>query len=264
MISFISRGERVYGVDFRGGQVLEYKLNPPPHINKVRKILRDKGIKDVVIQEFKDIKGGVIIKSKNDITRKVEKVLGDNFSQVDRLKVTTVGPAVGTILRKKALWAISFSLLGILIYITLRFKHFDFALAGVIALFHDVLVSLGFLSLLGFEVDLLTITALLTIAGYSINDTIVVYDRIREIGPRLFKFSLREIINRAINQTLPRTIITSFTTILVVVSMYLLGGKALRGFSFTLLVGFIAGTYSSIYIASPLVLLFRKSQPSLK
>jgi len=147
-----------------------------------------------------------------------------------------------------------------LVYVAFRFKHFDFALAAVIALFHDVIISLGFLSFSGMEVNLLTVTALLTIAGYSINDTIVIYDRIREISPQMRKAPLKDIINSAINSTLSRTIITSLTTLMVVASIYFLGGEALRGFSFVLLVGIIAGTYSSIYIASPLVLLFRRSR----
>ena len=120
---------------------------------------------------------------------------------------------------------------------------------------------MGFVCLWGYEISLLVVTAILTIAGYSINDTIVIYDRIRELSPRMHKVSLREIINSAINQTLSRTIITSFTTILVVMCIFTLGGEALKSFSFTLLAGFIAGTYSSIYIASPLVLAFRKFSP---
>ena len=176
------------------------------------------------------------------------------------LKATTVGPAVGKILRNKAYLAIVLSLFGILIYVGFRFKHFDFAFAAVIALFHDVLISLGALCFAGYEVNLLTVSALLTIAGYSINDTIVIYDRIRETSPRLRKASLGQIVNLAINSTLSRTIITSLTTLMVVVSIFLLGGEILKGFSFTLLVGIIVGTYSSIYIAAPLVLLFRRSR----
>ena len=213
---------------------------------------------------FRDIKGGIIIKSKKDITSSVEKILKSKFSKVDRLNVTTIGPSVGKILKRKAFWAVILSILGILIYVAFRFKHFDFAFAGVIALFHDVLVSIAFLAFFHYEITLLTITALLTIAGYSINDTIVVYDRIRELLPRFHKLSLAEIINLAINQTLSRTVITSFTTIMVVLAIFILGGRALHGFSFVLLVGFTAGTYSSIYIAAPLVLLFRKSRSSSK
>ncbi len=259
MFNFYSKGEEAYGIDFKGGQILEYKITPAIEINNLRNTLKDEGFKDLIIQEFKDIPGSVSIKSTRDLSSQITKALDDSFDKVEELKVTTVGPAVGKVLRRKAYWAILVALACILIYVGIRFKHFDFAFAAVIALFHDVLISLGVLCFAGFEVNLLVITALLTIAGYSINDTIVIYDRIREISPRQRKSSLKEIINLAINNTLSRTIITSFTTLMVVVSIFFLGGEALKGFSFALLVGIIAGTYSSIYIASPLVLLFRKS-----
>jgi len=260
MINFYSKGDKIYGIDFQGGQVLEYKIEPPVNIENLRSVLAREGFADVIIQEFKDVDGGVIIKTKEDIATDINKTLKNNFDQVEELSVTTVGPAVGKILRKKAYLAVMLSLLGMLVYVAFRFKHFDFALAAVIALFHDVIISLGFLSFSGMEVNLLTVTALLTIAGYSINDTIVIYDRIREISPQMRKAPLKDIINSAINSTLSRTIITSLTTLMVVASIYFLGGEALRGFSFVLLVGIIAGTYSSIYIASPLVLLFRRSR----
>ncbi|MCP4652609.1 MAG: protein translocase subunit SecD [Candidatus Omnitrophica bacterium] len=265
VFSFVARRDNVYGVDFKGGQILEYKLTPLSGIQEVRSVLKDNGFKQIDIQEFTDIAGGVRMRSKEDIGTKIEKVLKSNFDEVEALNVDTISPRVGKILKKKALLAIILSLLGILFYVVFRFKHFDFAFAAVAALFHDVLIGIGFLAFFNqfssyYEVNLLTITALLTIAGYSINDTIVIYDRIREISPRLHKLSLKEIINVAINNTLSRTIITSLTTIMVVISMYILGGEALRGFSFVLLVGFIAGTYSSIYIAAPLVLLFRKAR----
>ena len=264
MVKFYSLRDSIFGIDFTGGQILEYKLTPVPDIQEVRAILRNKGFDNITLQEFRDIKGGIIIKSKKDITSLVEKILKSKFNKVDRLNVTTIGPSVGKILKRKAFWAVILSIFGILIYVAFRFKHFDFAFAGVIALFHDVLVSIAFLAFFHYEITLLTITALLTIAGYSINDTIVVYDRIRELLPRFHKLSLSEIINSAINQTLSRTVITSFTTIIVVLAIFILGGRALHGFSFVLLVGFTAGTYSSIYIAAPLVLLFRKSRSSSK
>jgi len=260
MFNFFSKGEEAYGIDFTGGQISEYKITPPASMEELRSILKEEDFSNLTIQEFTDIPGGVSLGSKNDITSQLKQILKNNFDKVEELKVTTVGPAVGKILRKKAGLAIILSLLGILIYVGFRFKHFDFALAAVIALFHDILISLGFLCFGGFQINLLTITALLTIAGYSINDTIVIYDRIREISPHLHKKSLKEIINIAVNNTLSRTIITSFTTLMVVASIFFLGGKALEGFSFALLVGVIAGTYSSIYIASPLVLLFRRSR----
>lgn len=260
LFNFYSRGDDVYGIDFKGGQMLEYQISPPADTEVLRDVLKKEGFSEVAIQEFKDISGGISIKSASDVASEIDQVLKKNFENVQELKATTVGPAVGKILKKKAYLAIALSLLGILIYVGLRFKHFDFAFAAVVALFHDVLISLGALCFAGYEVNLLTVTALLTIAGYSINDTIVIYDRIRETSPRLRKVSLSEIINLAINSTLSRTIITSLTTLMVVVSIFSLGGEILKGFSFTLLVGIIAGTYSSIYIAAPLVLLFRKSR----
>lgn len=264
MFSFYSRRNDIFGIDFKGGQILEYKLPPAANIEEVRKILKEKGNEDVIIQEFKDIEGGVIIKSKKNIVDTVNQIFKDTYGSVENLNTTMIGPTVGKLLKQKAYLAVLFSMLGILLYVGVRFKHFDFAFAAVIALFHDVAISLSFLSFFGYEIDLLTITALLTIVGYSINDTIVIYDRIREVLPRRQKLSLKEIINLAINKTLSRTIITAFTTILVVIAMYFLGGEALHGFSFTLLVGFIAGTYSSVYIAVPLVLLFRKFHLRLK
>ena len=260
MFNYYSKKDNIYGIDFKGGQVLEYKITPAVEIETVRQALKDKGYEGLVIQEFNDIDGAVIIKSKEDVASGIESGLDQSFDQITELKVTTVGPAVGKILKQKAFLAIVLSLFGILIYIVVRFKHFDFAFAAVIALFHDVIITLGILALAGFEIDLLTVTALLTIAGYSINDTIVIYDRIREISPRMRKSSLSDVINTAINSTLSRTVITSLTTLMVITSIFLAGGEALRGFSFALLVGVIAGTYSSIYIAAPLVLLFRKAR----
>lgn len=257
---FYSNSEKFYGIDFKGGQVLEYKISPPVEIENLRTTLNNKGFNDITIQDFKDIAGGVIIQSKDDISSSIYKVLGDTYDQVQELKVNTIGPTVGKALLKKAGFAILFSLLGILLYVVIRFKHFDFAFAAVIALLHDVLITLGFICLGGYQVNLLTVTALLTIAGYSINDTIVIYDRIREISPRMHKSTLSEIVNTAINNTLSRTIITSLTTLMVVVTIFCLGGEALKGFAFALIIGIIAGTYSSIYIASPLVLLFRKTR----
>jgi len=260
MLKYFSLGEAAYGVDFRGGQVLEYKITPAVPIEEVRSTLKDKGLSALIIQDFKDIAGGVMIKSKEDVTDKVEDILKAKYNNVERLRVNRVGPAVGKLLQKKAILAIVFSLIGIMAYVAFRFKHWDFALAGVIALLHDVVVALTFTAIMGYEVDLLIITALLTIAGYSINDTIVIYDRIREIAPKFTKLSLAQVINTALNQTFSRTIITSLTVLFVTASMYFAGGEALRSFSFTLLVGFISGVYSTVYIASAVVILLRKAK----
>jgi len=166
----------------------------------------------------------------------------------------------GKQLKNKAISALIWSLAGILIYVGFRFKHLNFAVAGVIALFHDVLVALGFLVITGRQIDLLSITAFLTIAGYSINDTIVIYDRVRENSRLLHKLSLYELINLSVNQTLARTLLTSGVTLLVVISILFYGGEVLSNFAFTLLVGFISGVYSTVYIASPLVLAWTRKK----
>ncbi len=164
----------------------------------------------------------------------------------------------GKELQKKAILALSLSLLGILVYVGFRFKHLEFGIAGVIALFHDIFVAIGLLALTGRQMDLLIVTALLTIAGYSINDTIVIYDRVRENMRLQHKMTLADVINLSVNQTLSRTILTTVVTLLVVIALFFWGGEVLHNFAFTLLVGFISGIYSTIYIASPLVLAWSK------
>jgi preprotein translocase SecF subunit len=163
-----------------------------------------------------------------------------------------VGPKVGAELRRTATLAVLFALVGMLVYIWIRFE-FMFGLGGVVALAHDVIITLGFLSLTNREITLQIIAALLTIVGYSINDTIVVYDRIRENRKKMYGKSLVDIVNKSVNETLSRTINTSLTTLIVVVVLYFMGGSVIRDFAFALTIGIIVGTYSSIYIATPLV-----------
>lgn len=262
LFAFFTKGKQVYGLDFAGGQLQEYSFSQPIAVESLRGSLKDAGLSDVSIQQFKENPKVVIIRSTADTSGTVEKVLRDKFSdnKFDVLRVEKVGPAVGKELRKKAIYAIIFSLLGILIYVAFRFKHLNFAVAGVIALFHDILVAIGFLAISGRQMDLLIVTALLTIAGYSINDTIVIYDRVRENLRFAHKMSLAEIINLSVNQTFSRTILTSGVTLLVVISLLFFGGGVLNGLAFTLLVGFISGVYSTVYIASPLVLAWQKKR----
>jgi len=163
-------------------------------------------------------------------------------------------------LRKSARLAVLWSLVGILIYVGFRFKNIGFAVAGVIALFHDVFVALGFLALTGRELNLTIVAALLTIAGYSINDTIVIYSRIRENLKLYRKASMKEIVNMSVNQTLSRTVLTTLTTLLAVSSIFFFGGDVLRDFSFALLIGIVSGIYSTIYIAAPLVIFWHKKR----
>ena len=228
----------------------------------MRQVLKEVNLADASIQQFKDNPKLVLIRTAEDkstiLTDKLKSMFPEQDIQI--LRVERVGPIAGKHLKAKAIYALIWSMVGILVYVAFRFKHFNFAIAGVIALFHDVLVTLGFLAITGRQIDLLSVTAFLTIAGYSINDTIVIYDRVRE-NSRLFrKLSLKELINLSVNQTLGRTILTSGVTLLVVIAILFYGGEVLSSFAFALLVGFISGVYSTVYIASPLVLAWSRSE----
>jgi SecD/SecF fusion protein len=255
MAIFFAKGEKAYGIDFTGGQIQEFSFAKPLKTEDIRKSLLDIGIKDATIQSVVG-KNQVLIKTSEDAVSKISGNFNSSFSDnpSELLRIEKVGPSVGKHLRKSATLALLWSLIGILIYVGLRFKNLTFATAGVLALFHDVFVAIGFLVLTGREMNLTIVAALLTIAGYSINDTIVIYDRIRENLKLYRKASLREIVNMSLNQTLSRTVLTTLTTLLAVVAIFLFGGEVLKDFSFTLLVGFISGVYSTVYIASPLVI----------
>ena len=170
----------------------------------------------------------------------------------------SVGPKVGKILQQKAWFAIAWSMVGILLYVAVRFRHVDFGAAGAVALIHDVVVAAGGLCLLGHQIDFIVVAALMTIAGFSINDTIVIYDRVRENLRLNRKLALEEAINLSVNQMLGRTLLTSLTVIFGVVALYVFGGEVLRDFSLCLFLGFISGVYSTVYIASALVVTWRK------
>jgi len=256
LFSYFKQGTSVYGIDFAGGQLQEYSFKNPPEMDKIRQALKDINLGDASIQQFKDNPKVVLIRTTEDknqvLTDKLKATFPDDDLQI--LRIERVGPVAGKHLKTKALSALIWSLAGILIYVGFRFKHVNFAVAGIIALIHDVLVALGFLVVTNRQIDLLSITAFLTIAGYSINDTIVIYDRVRENARLYRKLSLAELINLSVNQTLGRTLLTSGVTLLVVISFMLYGGEVLSNFSFALFVGFISGVYSTVFIASPLVL----------
>ena len=255
MTIFLARGEKAYGIDFTGGQMQEYRFASPVETEDVRRSLVDIGIKDATIQSM-EAKNQVLIKTSGDAASEITKEFKKSFSgnPAELMRVEKVGPSIGKHLRKSARLALLWSLIGILIYVGFRFKNVGFAVAGVIALFHDVFVAIGFLAATGRELNITIVAALLTIAGYSINDTIVIYSRIRENLKLYRKASMKEIINMSVNQTLSRTLLTTLTTLLAVVSIFLFGGEVLRDFSFTLLVGIISGIYSTIYIAAPLIM----------
>ncbi|MFH0738398.1 MAG: protein translocase subunit SecD [Candidatus Omnitrophota bacterium] len=256
LVFFFKKGPQAYGIDFAGGQLQEYSFRDPVPADQVRQMLKDLNLADASMQQFKDNPKVVLIKTSADQSDIITNKLKERFpgQDIQVLRIEKVGPVAGKHLKGKATNAMIWSLVGILVYVAFRFKHFNFALAGVIALFHDVLVALGFLVITGRQIDLLSVTAFLTIAGYSINDTIVIYDRVRENSRLGRKMNLYDLINLSVNQTLGRTILTSGVTLLVVVSIFLYGGEVLSNFAFTLLVGFISGVYSTVYIASPLVL----------
>jgi preprotein translocase subunit SecF len=193
------------------------------------------------------------------IENALQTTYGQNAYEIRR--VESVGPKVGRDLTRKALLAIIFSWIGILFYVGFRFE-LRYAFGGIIALVHDVLVTVGTLSLLNKEFDLIIVAALLTIIGYSINDTIVIFDRIRENTRKNMKMPLMDVINLSVNQTLSRTLLTSFTVIMVLLALFFFGGPVIHDFAFTLLVGCIAGVYSTVFIASPIVLAFEKIRPS--
>jgi SecD/SecF fusion protein len=262
LFSFFGKGKAAYGIDFAGGQLQEYSFKNPVDIEKVRGALKELNLADASIQGFKDNPNAVLIRTVEDKNREMTDKLKAAFpgEDIQILRVERVGPVAGAHLKKKAVLALVWSLVGILVYVGFRFKHFNFAVAGVVALFHDVLVALGFLAITNRQIDLLSVTAFLTIAGFSINDTIVIYDRVRENARLSKKASLMELINMSVNQTLGRTILTSGITLLTVIALLVYGGEVLNNFAFTLFVGFIAGVYSTVYIASPLVLALTKKK----
>ena len=260
LFSYFKKGPAAYGIDFAGGQLQEYSFKNPPSVDKVRQVLKDIDLADSAIQQFKDNPKVILIRTSEDKNQILTDKLKENFPNEDIqiLRIERVGPVAGKHLKSKALAALIWSLAGILIYVSFRFKHVNFAAAGVIAILHDVLVALGFLVITNRQVDLLSVTAFLTIAGYSINDTIVIYDRVRENARLYRKLSLKELINLSVNQTLARTLLTSGVTLLIVLALLFYGGEVLSNFAFTLFVGFISGVYSTIFIASPLVLAWNR------
>ena len=262
LISIIVRGGLKYGIDFAGGTIIQVKFKKKVTIGELRKV-----IKKGTIQNFGDTGDEFLIrypltkadteKLQQDLKLKLTKSFGKNSFEIRRVEM--VGPKIGKDLRRKGVIAVIISLIGILIYVTIRFE-FRFALGAVLALFHDVLITLGIFSILNKEFDLTVLAAFLTIVGYSLNDTIIVFDRIRENMNKYLKTKFPTIINRSVNETLSRTILTSGTTFFVVLALFLFGGGVIHDFALALLIGIIVGTYSSIYIASPLVLLFEKNK----
>jgi preprotein translocase subunit SecF len=259
-------GRANLSVDFTGGTTFQVRFAEQVDIGILRKVLTDGGISDVQIQEISGTKDFFIKTKLSDtdkerIQDKVSSILTNQLSgkKFEILGSNMVGPGVGKDLRNYAIIAVCLAILGIIVYIWYRFTFIS-GIAATIATFHDVVVVLGVFFILNKELNLLIITALLTIAGYSLSDTVVVFDRIREnMGGMKSRDDLAKVMNRSINEVLSRTIITGISTILALGALMLLGGEVLFDFSFALLIGLIVGTYSSIFVASPLVLLWKKA-----
>jgi preprotein translocase subunit SecF len=296
LISILSFGVRglSLGIDFTGGTLVEVGYSEAVVIEDVRSALESSGIEDAVVQHFgtsKDVMVRLPVSTSSDKPNSAEisntvmealriphhEVLVDSVDpsnqqctssgsivncQVQMRRVEFVGPQIGGELANQGGLAMLYALLGILIYVTFRFE-WRFAVGSVVALIHDVLLTLGIFSVFQFEFSLPVLAAVLAVIGYSLNDTIVVYDRIRENFRKMRKNDVVSIMNVSINQTLPRTILTSLTTLLVVLTLLLFGGEVIRGFSLALFIGVIVGTYSSIFIASPAVLMLGISREDM-
>ncbi len=260
----IARGHANMGVDFSGGSLLQYKATQDFTMAEVRGAFSRNGMKDINLQEVENEHRLIIKIKKSDavvanLDESVGKILSTELpeKQFTLESQSEIGSSVSSVLRNKAILAIIISLAGVIIYLAVRFD-ISFGLAGAAATFHDVMVILGLCWLMDIEITLLIVTALLTLAGYSLNDSVIVFDRIRENMLKAGKTPLAQVINDSINQTLSRTIVTSGTTMIVLLALYLLGGAVIHEFSFALLAGIAVGTYSSIFIASPLLTLWRK------
>lgn len=263
------QGGMKFGIDFAGGTLVQLKFESPPNLSDIRDSLRDLGLADSTIQEFGspnhilirvERSQGALEEMGTTLKEALAKRIDPDTITIERVEM--VGPKVGKDLREKAMLSILYAIIGIVIYISWRFE-FQYAIAAIIALMHDVMLTMGAFSVMDKEFTLVVVAAFLAIIGYSLNDTIVVFDRIRENWRRRGKESLISVINTSINQTLSRTLLTSGTTLLVVISLFILGGEIIHDFAFALLVGVVVGTYSSIFIAS-VFLVFWESRSKRK
>ena len=258
----IARGRANTGIDFAGGTAVQLQFEQPVHLDEARALLEREGFPDAELQQFTDgnkllvrVKKHTTIQEKtaDRLVEVFRKGFASNAFVID--STTEIGPTVGAKLQRDAVKAIAIAMIGIVLYIALRFE-FRFGVAAAVATFHDVLAVLGVMWLLDKEINLLIVTALLTLAGYSLTDTVVVFDRIRENLRTRRRDDLAQVINQGINQVLSRTIVVSLTVFLVLVALFFFGGEVLHDFSFALLLGVVIGTYSSIFVASPLLLLW--------
>ena len=258
-----------YGIDFKGGTLIELRTDISINASDIRDSLKSMELGDVNVKKFgKD--GDFLIKVEQKIINNsefipsIKKTLIDNLNtEIDFRRVENVGPKVSSELLESSVIAITLAIGAMLFYIWIRFE-WQFSVGSIVALFHDVIITIGIFSILSLEINLSIIAAVLTIVGYSMNDTVVIYDRIRENLNKYTKINISETANLSINETLSRTIITSLTTLLALLSIYILGGEILRGFSFAMILGVLIGTYSSIFVAAPVLKFFKVSYKTLE
>jgi len=261
LVSLIAKGGPNYGIDFAGGSLAQVKFVEATTAKDIKAALKDLELRGLTVQQFGDEANEFLLRAQESSSKLegLSETIGGALDaaygagQAEIRRVEMVGPQVGKDLRQKGLMAILYAMVGILLYVTWRFE-FRFAVGAILALVHDVLITLGIFSLAGKEIDLPIIAAFLAIIGYSLNDTIIVYDRIRENQGKHGKMGLEFLINRSINETLSRTLLTSGTTLLVVLALFIFGGGVIHNFAFALLIGVLIGTFSSIFVASPLLI----------
>jgi len=257
-----------FGVDFKGGTLIELRANDKNvNVTTLRNSFNNMNLGDVNIKKFGNENDFLIkIEKKDTSTNAIEMIKNDLSKSINSSfnfrRVENVGPKVSSELLRSGILAIALSLAAMLFYIWIRFE-WQFSLGAILALFHDVIITLGFFSLFNLEINLSIVAAVLTIVGYSMNDTVVIYDRVRENLKKFSDIKIFELTNISINETLSRTIITSATTLLALVSIYFFGGQILKGFSLAMIMGVIFGTYSSIYIANPILVKLRVSQKTI-
>ncbi len=268
MVAFVEilMGNANMGVDFAGGSLLQYKTEKNFTMAEVRTVFDKSGLEGIDLQKVEN-EGRLMVKIKKS-TKVIaaelnEQITGVLNSQLPDKKFslesqTEIGSSVSAVLRNKAMLAIVLSMSGVIVYLAFRFS-FSFGIGAAVATFHDVLAVLGICWLMNIEMTLLMVTALLTLAGYSLNDTVVIFDRIRENMNKSETPSLLKVINNSVNEVLSRSIVTSFTVFLSLLALFLFGGSVIHDFSFALLLGVIIGTYSSIFVASPILTLWDKN-----
>ncbi len=264
IVSLIAHGGPRLGIDFEGGTLVQVRFFEDIRLDEIRSALSQAGLETAGIQRIAGETGThseILIRMRHDPARDpfgtVKSAIQEKMPdlEMELRRQETVGPKIGEELKGKAIWAILWALIGIMLYVSWRYE-FKFAVGAVLALFHDILLVLGLFSVLNMEISLTIIAAFLTIGGYSINDTIVVFDRIREQMRTYRRERLPVVFNMSINQVLSRTVITSFTTLFAVLSLYILGGEVIHDFAFAILAGIVVGTYSSIFVASASVVEF--------